>query len=93
MASDESASQDERTDAIHELRTANECDELERLVRRGGLETELRREALHSLAVPQCDASMRELLREGAVGEDLREEAEELLEELEGASEDTGAGP
>ena len=83
LATDASASEDDRKDAIHALKLANECDELETLVRTDDLSEQYRREALHALATPQCDSTLRELVEEGPLDRGLREEATELHDELE----------
>ncbi|RBI58989.1 hypothetical protein DMJ13_24580 [halophilic archaeon] len=83
LAVDESASKDRREDAIQELKTANECDELEKLVRMDGLDDRYRERALRALATPQCDSTLRELVEEGPLDESLRESATELLREVE----------
>lgn len=84
LATDESAADSARTDAIRALKRANECDELERLVRRDDLSEVYRREALNALATPQCDSTLRELVEEDPLEGPLHEEAAALLSELEG---------
>lgn len=79
LALDESADADEREAAIHALKSANECDELEALVRRGELGDQFRHRALRALATPQCDATLRELVEDGPLERPLRAEAEKLL--------------
>lgn len=83
LATDESASEDDRLDAIHALELANECDELEALVRSPTLEEQFRRKALRSLANPRCDATLRELVEEDPIDGPLGEEAADLLADLE----------
>lgn len=82
LALDEGADADDREYAIHELKLANECDELEAMVRRESLAGEYRRAALRALATPQCDSTLRELVEEGALASSLRAEATDLLEDV-----------
>ena len=84
LAIDEGADEADREGAIRELKTANECDELEALVRRESLDEQYRRQALEALATPQCDSTLRELVEEEPVGGSLQDDAEELLETVEG---------
>ncbi|SEW02815.1 hypothetical protein [Natrinema salifodinae] len=79
LALDDAATDEARTDAIHELKTANECDELAALVRRDELDDRYRRQALQSLATGQCDSMLRKLTEDEDVPQSLREEAEELF--------------
>lgn len=79
-ALDESATEGEREDAIHELKLANECDELEALVRTEDLGDRYRQRALRAIATPQCDSTLRELVEGGDLERSLREEAESLLD-------------
>ena len=83
VARDESAAEDERDDAIHELKMANECDELEGLVRATEIQDRYRQRALRALATPQCDSTLRELVEEGELDGSLREEASDLLDGTE----------
>ncbi len=83
-ALDESADGETRSAAIHELKTANECDELEALVRRESLDEQYRRQALEALATPQCDSTLRELVEEDPIGGSLQDDAAALLETVEG---------
>lgn len=79
LALDESATESEREDAIHELEMANECDELDALVRRESLSDGLRQCALQALATPQCDTMLRRLAGEESLEPSLRQEAENIL--------------
>ena len=83
LAVDESATDEQREDAVDELRTANECDELEELVRKDDLDDRYRERALRALATPQCDSTLRELVEESSLDESLRDDAEALLREVE----------
>lgn len=84
LATDPVAPDDARTEAIQELRNANECDELARLARSEDLEDQFRRDALRGLANPQCDSMLSELSQDEGLGEDLRERATALLDGLDG---------
>lgn len=64
LALDDGADADDRERAIHELKLANECDELGQLVRRESLAEEYRRGALRALETPQCGATLRELVED-----------------------------
>jgi len=55
---------EKRAGAIRELRTANECDELEAIVRETSVDDRYRRQALEELATPQCDSTLRELVHD-----------------------------
>ncbi|WP_254528797.1 hypothetical protein [Natrinema gelatinilyticum] len=83
LALNESATAETRREAISELKMANECDELERLVRRESLDDRYRQQTLKALATPQCHSTLRGLVDEGALKEPLREDATELLETVE----------
>ncbi|MGQ3411900.1 hypothetical protein ACT4ML_06510 [Natrinema sp. LN54] len=82
LALDDEAADGRRTDAIRELKTANECDELAALVRRENLADQYRRQALEALATPQCDSTLRTLVEDGLEGS-LQQDAEELLATVE----------
>lgn len=82
LAVDASADRDAREEAIHELKLANECDELAALVRNEDLEEELRRRALRSLGTSQCDSMLEKLAADDSLDRSLRREAEDVLEEL-----------
>lgn len=73
------AAEGTRLDAIRELKTANECDELEELVRNANLDERYRRVALESVATSQCESTLRELVDADCLEEPLRGEAESLL--------------
>jgi hypothetical protein len=83
LAVDESATEERRDTAIHELEMANECDELANLVRTDDLDGRYRRRALRALATPQCDSTLQRLAEDDALDRSLREAAEELLGEVE----------
>ena len=84
LATDRDAPADARTEAIQELKRANECDELAVMVRSDDLEEQFRLESLHALATPQCDSTLSKLGGDEALDEDLRAKASELLEDFEG---------
>ena len=63
LAVNASADQDDRIDTIHELKLANECDELARLVSNDDIDNQFRQQALRSLGTAQCDSMLRRLLR------------------------------
>jgi len=84
LATDSSASDVDRSDAIDSLKHANECDELAALARDETLEAEFRQAALDALQTPQCDSTLRELHEEDSLGPDLQDRASELLGELDG---------
>lgn len=84
LATDDDAPDDARSEAIQELKHANECDELAALVRSIDLEAEFRRVALDALATPQCDSTLSDLGQDGGLEEDLRSKAAELLEGFDG---------
>ena len=80
LATDPQARDDDRKDAIHALKQANECDELADLVRTESLDERLRHQALEALATPQCDSTLRDI-SEGEVSDrELRVKASDLLE-------------
>ncbi|QLK25934.1 hypothetical protein HYG81_17950 [Natrinema zhouii] len=83
LALDEGAAEEKRVGAIRELRTANECDELEALVRTERIDDRYRRQALEELATPQCDSTLRELVDDEPLEGPLHREAEELLATVE----------
>ena len=85
IAVDKSAKKENRNDAIHALKRANECDELKKLVHMENIEDHYRHEALHALATPQCDTTLKTLIEEGALNRSLREEAKDLFEEIDNA--------
>jgi hypothetical protein len=80
-ATDTSESDETRTEAIQELRRANECDQLEALVRNDGLDERFRREALGALDTRQCVSTLRELVEEGSLDREFREAASARLDE------------
>ncbi|WP_436927640.1 hypothetical protein [Halosimplex amylolyticum] len=77
---DSSASDEDRKDAIHALKQANECDELAHLVQTESLEDRFRHQALEALATPQCDSTLRDLSEGELSDRELREKASDLLE-------------
>lgn len=81
LAVDSTAPREEREDAIDELRTANECDELAGVATDASLETDYRRYALEAMATPQCDSMLRDLIEAGELEDSLRREAEALLQD------------
>jgi hypothetical protein len=83
LALDEEAAEEDRTDAIRELKTANECDELEAIVRREDLDDAYRQQALEAVATPQCDSTLRELVDDGSLEDSIRQDAEALLAGVE----------
>lgn len=85
LAVDASADRDDRADAIHDLKMANECDELAELALRDELDDELRQQALRSLGTPQCDSMLRRLVENDSLDRSLQREAENLLGEMEDA--------
>ena len=80
---DESAGEDQREDAIHELKLANECDELASLARRDGLSERYRELALRALVTPQCDTTLYGLVEDEGIDQSIRDEAKCLLAETE----------
>ena len=84
---DESAGEDQREDAIHELKLANECDELASLARTDDLSERYRERALRALATPQCDTTLHELVEDEGLDQSLRDEAKRLLDETEDRAE------
>lgn len=84
---DESAGEDQREDAIHELKLANECNELASLARMDDLSEQYRELALRALATPQCDTTLSGLVEDGGLDQTLRDEAERLLAETEDRTE------
>ncbi|WP_122090951.1 hypothetical protein [Halalkalicoccus subterraneus] len=83
LAADTAADQDARSHAIHELKLANECDELAKLVLNENIETQFRQQALQSLETPQCDSMLQRLVEDDSLPQSLQQEAEKLLEETE----------
>lgn len=83
LAVDASADQDDRVDAIHELKLANECDELARLASNDDIDDQLRQQALRSLGTAQCDSMLRRLVEDESLHQSLQEEAKNLLSEIE----------
>lgn len=81
LASDPSASRDEREAAVDELRTANECDELAALATDDAMGTDYRRYVLEAMATPQCEDLLAELADDTDLEETLRREADALLHE------------
>ena len=80
---DESAGEGQREDAVHELKLANECDELASLVRMDDLSEQYRKLALRALVTPQCDTMLSGLVEDEGLDRSLRDEAERLLDEAE----------
>jgi hypothetical protein len=70
-------------DAIHELKLANECDELARLASNDDINDQLRQQALRSLGTAQCDSMLRKLVKDESLQQSLQEEAKNLLSEIE----------
>lgn len=85
LAVDESADQEDRADAIHELKMANECDELAELASHDDVGHELRQQALRALGTPQCDSMLRRLVEGDSLDRTLQQEAENLLSGMENA--------
>lgn len=85
VAVNASADQEDRSEAIHELKMANECDELAELVLMDDLENQLRQQALRSLGTPQCDSMIQRLIEDGSLDQSLQQEAENLLSEMRGS--------
>jgi hypothetical protein len=84
LATDESAAQEDREDAIDALKLSNDCDDLEDLVRMETLQERYRRHALQALATPQCDSTLRVIADDDGMEQELRDEADSLLAELDG---------
>jgi len=80
VATDSSAADADREDAIEALKLAHECDELAALVREENLEAQFRRRALDSLGTPQCDSMLRDLVEKASLGPDLQSRAKDLLD-------------
>lgn len=83
VARDASADPDARESAIHELKMANECDELAGLVSSDEVDDRYRREALDAIATRQCDTKLEELVEEGSLDPSLQSDAEDLLDGLD----------
>ncbi len=79
LALDETAAAKARTDAINELKTANECDELEAFARTDDLGEQYRRRALESLATRHCDSTLHDLVDAEHLAKPCHQEAVELL--------------
>lgn len=84
LATNDSATEADREDAIHELKLANECDELEALIRTEHLEEQYRNQALKALVTPQCDSTLRGLVRDEVLDQGLHEQATRLRDERDG---------
>lgn len=83
LAVDASADPENRENAIHELKMANECDELAELASNDEIDGRYRTQALRFLGTPQCDSTLRRLVEEESLGSSLQETAEELLREMD----------
>ena len=83
VATDSTASDEDRTDAIHALKQANECSELDALARNEDIGERFRREALRALATPQCESTLRELVGRELLDSELHATASDLLGELD----------
>lgn len=83
LAVDTSAEPDDREDAIHELKMANECDELAELVLNGDIEERFRQRALRSLGSSQCDSMLERLVEAGSLDHQFHSDAEELLRQMD----------
>ena len=83
LALDTEADSDDREDAIHELRAANECDELASLASNPDIEEQYRRRALQGLDTSQCESMLEQLVEEDSLDPSLQRAAEELLQERE----------
>jgi len=79
-ATDSTASEADRIDAIHALKTANECDELAALVRNHEIATQFRHEALEAMGTPQCGDTLQFLVDRGVLDPDMRSRAVEILD-------------
>ena len=90
IAVDESNDAEARERAIDDLETANECDELAKLVRADGLDDRYREQALASLAHPPCKQTLEQLLDAEDLPESLRGRAEELAQETSEGAGDMG---
>ena len=84
IALDDGATEEQRAGAIRELKTANECDELEALVREERIDDRYRRQALEAMATTQCDSRLRNLVDDDVLEESLQRNAAELLETVDG---------
>ena len=87
---DESASTEDRKDAIHGLEVANECERLAELAQREDLDGQYRELAVSGLAEPQCKTKLEALLESGDLPDSLAERAESSLQET---PDSTGGGP
>lgn len=83
LAANASADQDDRMDAIHELKLANECDELARLASTDDIDDQFRQQALRSLGTAQCDSMLRKLVEDESLQQSLQEKAKNLLSKME----------
>jgi hypothetical protein len=81
-ATDSTASDEGRKDAIHALKMANECDELAALVRNNDIEAQFRHEALEAMGTPQCDDTLQFLVDEDVLSPEMQSEAVEILERM-----------
>lgn len=84
LATDDAATDADREAAIHELRLANECDELTALVWMESLEETYRHQALEALVTSQCDSMLSDLVSDGVLEQELHEAGIRLLDEREG---------
>lgn len=84
LATDTTAPREAREDAIDELRTANECDELAAVATNDALETDYRRYALQAMATPQCEEMLGELAEGGDLEASLERAAEGLVADRSG---------
>ncbi|MDS0260953.1 hypothetical protein NDI56_16245 [Haloarcula sp. S1CR25-12] len=79
-ATDSTASEADRIEAIHALKTANECDELAALVRNHDIERQFRNEALEAMGTPRCDDTLQFLVDRDVLDPDMRSRAVEILD-------------
>ncbi|MDS0282676.1 hypothetical protein [Haloarcula onubensis] len=79
-ATDSTASDANRKEAIHALETANECDELAALVRDHDIEAQFRHEALEAMGTPQCADTLQLLVDEDVLDSEMQSSAVEILD-------------
>ncbi|MBX0305592.1 hypothetical protein [Haloarcula salinisoli] len=82
-ATDSSASEADRKEAIHALKTANECDELAAIVRNHDIEAQFRKEALEAMGTSQCDGTLQLLVDEEVLDSDMQSRAVEILDSMQ----------
>ena len=80
---DTSADSADRENAIHELKMANECDELARIVLNEDIEKLYRQQALRAIGTPQCDTTLDRLVEEESLEPSLQETGKKLLRTME----------